>query len=101
MLNSRDGYTQSSYQACLYQVSGVTKSMTYESGSGSCRHFSRAPRHTLVNRYGGMNLLASSWHAVFPYDQLLCCKFLTSIKTVPITYCRYRTNEKTGSSEER
>jgi hypothetical protein len=25
-----------------------------------------------------MKLLASSWHAVFPYDQLLCYKLLTS-----------------------
>jgi hypothetical protein len=48
-LNSRDGYIQPSYQACLSQVSGVTT--TEESGSRSGRDFSRVPQHTLVNRY--------------------------------------------------
>lgn len=32
MLNSRDGYIQPSYQACLSQVSGVTTSTTKNTG---------------------------------------------------------------------
>jgi hypothetical protein len=55
MLNSRDGYTQPSYQACLSQVSGVTTSTTEVFGPGSGRDFSRVPRHTVVNRYGGVS----------------------------------------------
>jgi len=85
MLNSRDGYTQPSYQTCLSQVSGVITSTTEESGSGSGRDYSRAPRHTLVNRNAGSLPQENKreWHEptrvfVLPYDQLLCYKFLTS-----------------------
>ena len=53
MSNSRDGYIQPNYRTRLSQVSRVITPNTEDFGSSSGRDFSRAPRHTLVNRNAG------------------------------------------------
>jgi hypothetical protein len=110
-VNSRDGYIQPSYQACLSQVWGVTTSTTGESRSGSGRDFSYAPRHTLVNRYGGRNAFPQGKKARLAESTrvfMACCLsnhshctsssklpavIVTTLKTVTVTNYRYSTNE--------